>query len=503
MQLTFVRIWLMAVLSGASFSQTANFISLDSATQGNWKGKYGADGYSLAGDGTSHPAYVVPGVSGATQVWSSSTFDIRGLQKATGTDRIAATWIGQPGFFIDLNFTDQNFHQVAIYCLDLNSSRPRRQTIEILDRNNNVLESRSLNNFSGGQYVVWNLKGHVRIKATGALRTSAVIGGIFFGGGSASMEPIPQLQTWENNMTLQGARFCNQFEINQAIGSGGVNTEGNVWYYDGGKVYTEIAAYTKDSSWLTCAGYSNNAYRSWVLGITDGASWPVGALSGWRIFPHGLLADYQKFGTPTSRTAVERLAKNSAYAWSGGGTTCGLSRETAYMIHAFLAAEAIGEPRNPLLATSVNFALGHIDQWFVSRTCSNLVPFMVGLTMEALIHYYEATADSRIPPAIAIAAEELWSRAWMPSSHAFYIDSSIPTDAGTDLNLLIAPAYAWLWQRTGEKKYQERGDQIFAGGVLYAVFWSGKQFSQNYRWSFNYVQWRSAPALLLPVTSFR
>jgi hypothetical protein len=475
---------------GGASTPEVSFVTLDTVTQGNWKGKYGADGYKLAGDGTSNPAYVVPGMAGTLHSWNSSTYDNRGLQKAVGADRIAATWYSQTNFSIDLNFTDQNFHQVAIHCLDWDSYGPRRQTIEILDANNKVLDTRPLSSFVGGQYLVWNLKGHVKIRAT-ALNTNAVIGGIFFGGGGASVPPIPQLQTWQKNMTDGGTRFCKQDEINSAIGAGGVASEGNVWYYDGARVYTQIAAYTNSPSWLTCAGYSNLAYRSWVLAVTEGITWPVGALNGWRIFPHGLLSDYKKSGSSLSRTAVQRLAKYSAFAGSGGAASCHASRETAYIINAYLASEALGDPRNPLLATAVNYALGHIDQWYVAKSCSNM-PVMVGLTLEALIDYYEVTADPRIPPAIALAAEELWNRAWMASANSFYYESTNPTLATPDLNLLIAPAYAWLWQRTGEKKYQERGDQIFAGGVLQATFWSGKQFSQNYRSSFNYVRWRSA-----------
>jgi hypothetical protein len=221
--------------------------------------------------------------------------------------------------------------------------------------------------------------------------------------------------------------------------------------------------------------------------------YPVGALNGWRIFPHGLLEDYRRTGDPNSREAVIRLAQNSAFAGSGGGPTCDVSRETAYIINAYLASEDVGLPRNPLLATAVNYALGHIDQWFVSKTCPSVMPFMVGLTMEALINYYEITGDVRIPTRIRLAADGLWSTAWVPASSSFYYESAGDQTVGVpDLNLLIAPAYAWLWQMTGGAKYLQRGDQAFAGGVLYANFWSGKQFSQNYRWSFDYVKWRSA-----------
>jgi hypothetical protein len=314
--------------------------------------------------------------------------------------------------------------------------------------------------------------------------------------------PIPQRRGWEAHMLQQGARFCNQADIDAAIGSGGVITEGNVWYYDGARVYDQIAVYTGDPSWYTCAGYSNQAYRDWVLATTAGAQWPVGALGGWRVFPDGLLNDYRRTGDSNSRDAVIRLAQNSAFAGSGGAAPCITSRETAYIINAYLAAEDVGQPRDPLLATAVNYALGHIDQWFVSRTCPDVMPFMVGLTMEALINYYEKTGDVRIPPQIRITADGLWSTAWVPASSSFYYESRGDQTVGiADLSLLIAPAYAWLWQKTGVAKYLDRGDQVFAGGVLYANFWSGKQFSQNYRWSFDYVKWRSAKPNSLGVGS--
>ena len=67
---------------------------------------------------------------------------------------------------------------------------------------------------------------------------------------------------------------------------------------------------------------------------------------------------------------------------------------------------------------------------------------------------------------------------------------SQPNPAAPDLNLLIAPAFAWMYQQTGDTTYRDRGDQIFAGGVKGAISTDGKQFNQNYMWSFDYVKWR-------------
>ncbi len=166
--------------SSSTISSQASFVGLDTTTQGNWKAKYGSDGYSLAGDGTKNPAYVIPAVTSQQYTWAPSTTDVRALQKVNGTDRIAATWFGEPTFTIDLNFTDSLTHQVAIYCLDWDNYGPRSQKVEILDSNNTVLDTRTISNFTGGQYLVWNLSGRVKIRAT-ALSTNSVIEGIFFG----------------------------------------------------------------------------------------------------------------------------------------------------------------------------------------------------------------------------------------------------------------------------------------------------------------------------------
>ena len=49
---------------------TAQFVTLDSATQGNWHGVYGADGYNLISDAVSYPGDVGVTPSGYT-VWST------------------------------------------------------------------------------------------------------------------------------------------------------------------------------------------------------------------------------------------------------------------------------------------------------------------------------------------------------------------------------------------------------------------------------------------------
>ena len=160
---------------------TAAFVKTDTATQGTWKGAYGVDGYGVANDSTAYPSYAqVSFVNQLSYTWAESTYsDVRTLQKGAVADRIASTWYSA-NFFADINLMDGKSHPVSIYCLDWDTTG-RIQTIDILDANTGaVLDSRTVTGFSGGKYVVWNLTGHVRIRATANGGPNAVISGLFF-----------------------------------------------------------------------------------------------------------------------------------------------------------------------------------------------------------------------------------------------------------------------------------------------------------------------------------
>ena len=95
---------------------------------------------------------------------------------------------------MDLNIADSNTHQLAVYCLDWDST-VRRQTVDILDGSGNVLNTQSLtNSFNGGVYLVWNVSGHVKIRVTLTGGDNAVLSGLFFGGAdSSSSAPFVRL----------------------------------------------------------------------------------------------------------------------------------------------------------------------------------------------------------------------------------------------------------------------------------------------------------------------
>jgi hypothetical protein len=295
-------------------------------------------------------------------------------------------------------------------------------------------------------------------------------------------------------MTYYGEKYCNEIRDRSTSGEKQLADT----YYDAERVYYQIADYTGDRRWTVCAEAAEKAYRDDYLFRHNGK------LPGFWVFPHGLFMDYKRTQDVRSKDALLLLAQNAAFANVGGYPQewivgAEASREVAYNLSIKLLANEAGASYGKEITHFADLALGHIDQWFVSKTAKYIQPFMVGLTAEALIAYHEKTNDPRVLPAIRTAMDGLWDRLWISREDAFlYIDRAVDVAGGReavapapDLNLLIAPAFAWLYAQTGDSKYRERGDKIFAGGVSQAaVGFDAKQFNQNYRWSFDYLRWR-------------
>ncbi len=192
--------WVMRIGSASASSGAAQFVTLDTATQGNWKGVYGADGYNVINNAISYPAYVTPVPTGNSSYTWPATTDVRALQQANSGSRIAAVWYAASSFTIDLPFSGTQVYQMAVYCLDFDNEG-RAQRLDILDTNNNVLDSRSLTDMSGGVWVVWNLSGHVQLRLTGTAGPNAVLNGLFF---STSASPTATAQFIKLDSTTQG-----------------------------------------------------------------------------------------------------------------------------------------------------------------------------------------------------------------------------------------------------------------------------------------------------------
>jgi hypothetical protein len=175
------------------------FVNTDADNSGDWTNRYGSDGYWIAGNPslTNIPAYVQVTITGAhVQVWTNQSTDPRALLQPPGfSNRIASAWtttnIQGSSFTVDLNFTDSDEHQVALYCVDWLGTGTVLQKIEVFDYGDtsfaHPLDVRSFQLSGNGVYLVWKLKGHKIIRVTkpdATIINKALVSAIFFGNGS-------------------------------------------------------------------------------------------------------------------------------------------------------------------------------------------------------------------------------------------------------------------------------------------------------------------------------
>lgn len=300
-------------------------------------------------------------------------------------------------------------------------------------------------------------------------------------------------QLWELNMVKYGTRHGEYLLTHpddtpdQKIG---------YTYYDMGRVMYQIATYTGDATlWNRYAKEAIHWFRdSYVLPNNGG-------VPGYYNFTTGLRLDYERTGDAESKRAAILLSQNASFAADSTDRSYvvrhGTNRELAYAILGFINAEKLGEPKRDLRAEWIDVSHTYFAQWYDKATwgTDQISPFMCAITGQALIADWEETQDARCLPALVTLGDWMWTEAYHAPTHAMlyqlnpvspegYVEAGAP-----DLNLVIAPVYGWLFKQTGDTKHRDRFDALLLGSAN-AWLDGGKQFNQNYWWSFDGMAWR-------------
>jgi hypothetical protein len=184
-----------------SAGTSATLLKEDTTTEGNWLGVYGTQGYDLVSGPVSNPSYATPTVMGAsTYTWTTTGSASTALETPNSTNRIAAAWYSSTSFTIDINLTNNQAQDIALYALDYDN-KGRAEQIQISTTTGTVLSTESLSNFASGAYLQWAITGDVVITVTRTAGANAVINGIFFDSGpsSASASYVKTDSTTEGN----------------------------------------------------------------------------------------------------------------------------------------------------------------------------------------------------------------------------------------------------------------------------------------------------------------
>lgn len=229
--------WIFFLSASALFGQSATFVKIDTTTGINPSGIYGGDGTLVApgGNGSSSsgttgittstlPSYATTtGVGAGTCNWTWRGY---GSFPVVASGQIP-TWFGCAGmnssFTVDVNLTDGNPHQVAVFAIDA-PSQGRTENLAVLN-GSSVLDSETVSAYTRGKWVVWTITGHVTIQATGSTGNNPVITAIYFGGAAAPPNPgNPQVTLNWTPSTTSGSAYV----IYRTTGATACTTSGTV-----------------------------------------------------------------------------------------------------------------------------------------------------------------------------------------------------------------------------------------------------------------------------------
>ena len=103
------------------------------------------------------------------------------LVSPSNGSRIASAFYTSTSFSFNINITDGQTHQLALYLWDLENGG-RLETLSILNASTNaVLATKAMSGFGGGTYAVFNIAGNVTLQVTFTGNVlNAVLSGLFF-----------------------------------------------------------------------------------------------------------------------------------------------------------------------------------------------------------------------------------------------------------------------------------------------------------------------------------
>jgi len=167
----------LTVTSRAQPASAATFIEMDKTTGAAWKGKYGQQGYWLAGSESKLPGDVRVDTANIVQkIWEKETSEPR-VPAGEGGKRVAAGWLGAQRyltFTLDVGDTPR---KVSLFFFIWKQPEWTWQTVMIRAMDGRLLDERPINHFKDGCYLSWKIQSRVQVE----IHNSRVYDGFFSG----------------------------------------------------------------------------------------------------------------------------------------------------------------------------------------------------------------------------------------------------------------------------------------------------------------------------------
>jgi hypothetical protein len=305
--------------------------------------------------------------------------------------------------------------------------------------------------------------------------------------------PIPSLATWGSEWARLADKWCTYTDQQNALGNFiGWGNQGLSWFYDGFRVYQQLATFTgtNRAHWNHCAQAIGDLYA--YYGENNN-----GNFASYSMFAHGLGMNYSRTGDPKMLAAIVAMATLSADHNSAGSPDPYTMREAAYRANFWIEYYQHTGILYPLLQRDIDKLIGYMD--ILARDGpAGIHPFMYGLVEDPLQSWWflsvqRGAPDYRVVSALQKAWPVLWAASWIDGREFDYDNLLLPTDHGirySDLNPLDVQWPAFIWYMTGDPVAQQQANLVFQHGLDsppdYGV--SGKAWSQGWEMSPNAVR---------------
>ncbi|MCW8129317.1 MAG: hypothetical protein KIS92_02945 [Planctomycetota bacterium] len=169
----------------AEEGNAAKFVGRDDKLAGNWKQRFGGDGYVIfnRNGGGQHEVQLPTYLSEVTctgdgHVWAVND-DARGLEDPNDPKKRYQTCMySNSDMLLSVKAARPLPYRVSVYCLD-GDRLGRKQKVEVLD-GDKVLHAQDVEEMGGGVWLTWEFRGSLDIRFTNTGPHNAVLAGIFF-----------------------------------------------------------------------------------------------------------------------------------------------------------------------------------------------------------------------------------------------------------------------------------------------------------------------------------
>jgi glucose/arabinose dehydrogenase len=206
-----------AAIEAAPPTAHATLARKDAVTHGNWRNRYGRDGFLMPNGMTSLMLPMHAEVLNAATNSFSSTLSERALLEPTGPLRLPSAWTSTSNLTVIVSRDDGELHSVSLYFVDWDTPNQRVLDIEIINpETGELLQKQRLRRFSGGRYVTFTGRGPLLFLISRVAGPDVLLSGVFIDPAAANLPKVRLLAKPRNPEVATDVRLSARVQSGRA-----------------------------------------------------------------------------------------------------------------------------------------------------------------------------------------------------------------------------------------------------------------------------------------------